>query len=452
MPGDVISAEVYAKYIDPVSSNWTSALNTLLSQIAAGTAPAGTVVDGASYSGSTASFPFPTAAAANTASSSEAGPKAYLNWLVFDRNFNFILSESGYDRISTAPKETGQDVAHELLFSPQITIKQAGYVYIYISNEESSPLEVYFDDFKVTHTKSPVIESQDFYPFGLVFNNYQRENSLINKIKFQGQEHIDDLGLNWDSFKWRNHQPDIGRFFNVDPLAAKYVHNSPYAFSENKVIAHIELEGLESVTINVRSFKQDYDHPDGRKFGSNPYFNDKSATFGMKLDMGKGQLYTKADKNNWVEYKGKDISVTQSKSGFEINGNYKFKTTELNVSKTDKLNFSIKIMPDFENGKLNIDSKISTDSNRKQTETFVSGDSGNTFMTGAAPQNNNGDTGFLNAQPGPNNINSSAQFGVELNSSGDRLSLQTIKLNGYPSQDSKQNAKEFEKKKTVERD
>jgi RHS repeat-associated protein len=86
----------------------------------------------------------------------------------------------------------------------------------------------------------------NYYPFGLTFNSYQRENSVPNKIKFQGQEHVDDLGLNWDSFKWRNHQPDIGRFFNVDPLAEKYYYNSPYAFSENKVVAHVELEGLES--------------------------------------------------------------------------------------------------------------------------------------------------------------------------------------------------------------
>ena len=81
----------------------------------------------------------------------------------------------------------------------------------------------------------------------MTFNSYQRENSLEQRWKFQGQEHIDDLGLNWDSFKWRNHQPDIGRFFNVDPLAESFYYNSPYAFSENKVTSHIELEGLEAV-------------------------------------------------------------------------------------------------------------------------------------------------------------------------------------------------------------
>jgi hypothetical protein len=41
--------------------------------------------------------------------------------------------------------------------------------------------------------------------------------------------------------------PDIGRFFNVDPLAEKYVHNSTYAFAENKVITFVELEGLEGL-------------------------------------------------------------------------------------------------------------------------------------------------------------------------------------------------------------
>lgn len=45
--------------------------------------------------------------------------------------------------------------------------------------------------------------------------------------------------------------PEIGRFFNVDPLASDYVHNSTYAFSENKVTNHIELEGLEAVSAQL---------------------------------------------------------------------------------------------------------------------------------------------------------------------------------------------------------
>jgi len=76
-------------------------------------------------------------------------------------------------------------------------------------------------------------------------------NITLNKEKtFQGQRFDDDFGLNWDQFKWRNHDPQIGRFIEIDPLSEKYVYNSVYAFSENNVIAHVELEGLEKAPIN----------------------------------------------------------------------------------------------------------------------------------------------------------------------------------------------------------
>lgn len=54
------------------------------------------------------------------------------------------------------------------------------------------------------------------------------------------------------NYKFRMYDPRIGRFFAVDPLAAKYPHNSPYAFSENQVIHAVELEGLEKVEAYVK--------------------------------------------------------------------------------------------------------------------------------------------------------------------------------------------------------
>src|ERR1044072_1860270 len=146
-------------------------------------------------------------------------------------------------------------------------------------------MEVYFDDFRVEHVKSLVISSQDYYPFGLSFNSYNRETSVANQYKFQGQEHQDELDLGWDSFKWRNHQPDIGRFFNVDPLSEKYYYNSPYAFSENKVTNHIELEGLESVPagfggLTIAKIKNFW-------FGDGTYGSERSAAeFGRAQEQG----------------------------------------------------------------------------------------------------------------------------------------------------------------------
>ncbi|HMQ77851.1 MAG TPA: hypothetical protein PKE21_17250 [Flavobacteriales bacterium] len=44
------------------------------------------------------------------------------------------------------------------------------------------------------------------------------------------------------------HAPRVGRFLCIDPLVSKYPYWSPYAFSGNRVIDMIELEGLEPTT------------------------------------------------------------------------------------------------------------------------------------------------------------------------------------------------------------
>lgn len=97
-----------------------------------------------------------------------------------------------------------------------------------------------------------IIEENNYYPFGLKqIDNNNIVNSLgnatANKYKYQGQERQDELGLNWDSFKWRNYDYTIGRFMSIDPLAEKYAYNSTYAFQENKMGMGRELEGLELV-------------------------------------------------------------------------------------------------------------------------------------------------------------------------------------------------------------
>jgi RHS repeat-associated protein len=88
------------------------------------------------------------------------------------------------------------------------------------------------------------------------YSNYYAGGSLMPgrnfnagdyRFGFQGQEMDNEIKGTGNSinFKYRMHDPRINRFFSVDPLAAKFPHNSPYAFSENRLIDGIELEGLE---------------------------------------------------------------------------------------------------------------------------------------------------------------------------------------------------------------
>jgi len=77
-------------------------------------------------------------------------------------------------------------------------------------------------------------------------------NTSDYRYGFQGQEMDNEVKGEGNSinYKYRMHDPRVGRFFTVDPLAYKYPWNSPYAFSENRLIDAVEFEGLESRLIS----------------------------------------------------------------------------------------------------------------------------------------------------------------------------------------------------------
>ncbi len=90
-----------------------------------------------------------------------------------------------------------------------------------------------------------VIQYTDYFPFGMIMPG--KNGGSEYRFGFQGQEEDDEIKGDGNSvnYKYRMHDPRIGRFFAVDPLAARYPHNSPYSFSENQVIHCREFEGLE---------------------------------------------------------------------------------------------------------------------------------------------------------------------------------------------------------------
>jgi RHS repeat-associated protein len=237
MAGDTIKVQVYAKYADPNTANWNQTLTNLMSAIASNTG--GIVVDGGGYSSSTSSFSF--GGLVNTGGSSPSSPKAFLNWIIFDRDYNF--KDGGFIQVSQAAKETGTDGPHEKLSKNDILIKEPGYIYIYLSNEETSPVEVFFDDLNVVQVKSPVVQTDDYYPFGLTFNSYQRENSIRQDYLYNGKERQDELGLDWLDYGARTYMNDIGRWMGTDRFADKYEGYSPYTYVLNNPVKLIDADG-----------------------------------------------------------------------------------------------------------------------------------------------------------------------------------------------------------------
>lgn len=119
------------------------------------------------------------------------------------------------------------------------------YVYQYKGQVGNIRLSYYHDG-----NKTVIDKEANYYPFGMEYwggnGTYPVNRSYT--YGFQEQERQEETG--WNSFKWRNYDPTLGRFFNVDSLSEVYAYQSHYNFSENRVIDAREIEGLEAKEVN----------------------------------------------------------------------------------------------------------------------------------------------------------------------------------------------------------
>ena len=68
----------------------------------------------------------------------------------------------------------------------------------------------------------------------------------VYRYGFQGQEKDDEIkGIgNSINYKFRMHNPRVGRFFAVVPEVKKYSFQSPYAFANNNPVRLVDVDGL----------------------------------------------------------------------------------------------------------------------------------------------------------------------------------------------------------------
>jgi RHS repeat-associated protein len=246
--GDRIRAEVYAKYLDAQFTNdginGAALINALVSMLGGGTLTGeGTVIE------NNLNTDFISAAMAD--GSQETSPKAYLNYILLDKNFNYL--NSGFERLGSSAADPGDGSGtHQRLSFEEILVQEDGYLMVFLSNESDQSVEVFWDDFRVDHHYNAVLQADDYYPFGLTFNSYQRSYSKANNFKynqgtgdktFQGSEgrffrteRVPELG--WDLTKFRMYDYALGRFLNVDPLADIDLNYrwSTYSYSFNNPI------------------------------------------------------------------------------------------------------------------------------------------------------------------------------------------------------------------------
>ncbi|TRX50969.1 RHS repeat-associated core domain-containing protein [Fulvivirga sp. M361] len=259
--GDTLNAKVYAKYVE-VTANPTGAVTNLATSIInaftggiGGTHELGNQSINNNFgSGSligTPSFP-----------ADGGSPMAFLNVMFLPEGETITLDNSSfaYDQISTTasqqvgqPKNTNYD---ELSVTDFIAPSQ-GYVLVYLSNESSTIAEVYFDDLEIEVKEHPIIQTADYYPYGMqTAGGYQRITAKGNNYLYNGFEL--QKSLDWGVYDYlaRYYDPAIGRFLQVDPAADLMRRHSPYNYAFDNPIRFIDPDGMIPAGVNDPPFNR----------------------------------------------------------------------------------------------------------------------------------------------------------------------------------------------------
>lgn len=242
MPGDQISASVYAKYMNLGGSGDPDPFILSLAS-AFGVSAASTGEQLKIYNGLN-SYAV-TVPGGDHWQDDESAPKAFVTILFFDKDYNFL--DAAWDQISTVGSQTSGSVKqppHDLL-SVSARAPEAGYAFIYLSNENPSFVEVYFDDFTLSHAPSPIVNVSDYFAFGLSYNSSTRENTIAQDLKYNGKELQDELALGWLDYGARMYMPEIARWGSVDPMSDKYRRWSPYNYAVDNPIRFIDPDGMD---------------------------------------------------------------------------------------------------------------------------------------------------------------------------------------------------------------
>jgi RHS repeat-associated protein len=236
LPGDKVQAKVWAKYLDLRRSELNA--NALIAALTGTGAGFTTTIDGAGTA-------IITDAAGNTAllggSGSDSPPQAYLNYYLFDQNFQLI--DMGFTGVTEEaaidPKNMGK--AHQELVTPLLEITQPGYLRIELSHDAVEDVDIYFDDLTVSHQQSPLLSVDDYYPFGLSI-----EGTAFDRNNPQYKGRVNDGSLLPQDYVFRQYDPVLGRFSSPDPLGELTLDQSPYHYGNNNPVLYSDPLGLKA--------------------------------------------------------------------------------------------------------------------------------------------------------------------------------------------------------------
>jgi RHS repeat-associated protein len=263
MAGDTIMPGVQCYYVSNTLTTANSSLNSVLNSLASGIMGTSTGAAEGTLSGYTSSSGTVYSGLSSFLSTKDPAPpsgypKAYLNWILLDDQFNYVSGSSG--SVATASTTYPANQMNTVAPGGPIVMTRNGYLYVWVSNETQG-WDVFFDNFSVQYKQGPVLEENHYYPFGLtmagisdkaVKTSYAENKYRYNGKELQHQEFSDGTGLEEYDYGARIYDPQIGRWGVLDKMAEKTLGWSPYNYALNDPISNVDLEGYFAIRVHYQ--------------------------------------------------------------------------------------------------------------------------------------------------------------------------------------------------------
>ena len=325
MPGDAIDLEVFAYHTGSIQANspvdpslLVGALAAAFNGVPSGSMEQQAINDLFDQNGG--------ALLASTGAAHAADIKAYLNYLLFNNQGELV--DAGFQKAG-AGSATG---SHEQLKIDGIQVKEAGFIFVYLSNESDTYFDVYFDDLSITHKRGKVLQEDHYYPFGANISALSSTAPLSkpNQFKLSGNEEQTDFDLNLYDFNARFYDQALGRFINVDPMANERDWLTPYNYVQNNPLLRVDPAGTVDWVRNQENGEYEWmnevtsesDTPEGYTYvgaeDSDVVKDIYGSTSGSSSDWDFGSIKTKRFNN---PYSGKGYAVMSAKADTKVSVN-----------------------------------------------------------------------------------------------------------------------------------
>jgi RHS repeat-associated protein len=168
------------------------------------------------------------------------GPKAFLNYVLYDEQMNLVPEASGAMQVKNKD-------GWQTLETDKIAIPQNGFLRVFSNNMEAAPVSINNTTLSVIPGK--LVEEYNYYPYGLVFgassaaSTIKKTDYLYNGKELQHNEFGDGNGLELEDYGARLYDPQIGRWTTPDDYGEIAYNESPYCYVGNKPVSRVDPDG-----------------------------------------------------------------------------------------------------------------------------------------------------------------------------------------------------------------